>query len=86
MMQFPGVWLEILFFVLTGLLLVLALFFLQNAFRHGGSSTANIVSSGIFVAGVVVILWYGLSLLSNMHWQSTFSIQLPTVHLGNFGL
>lgn len=85
MIEFPAAWLQIFFFVLGGLLIALSLLYLQNAFRHGGSSAANVLTSGIFIAGIVVILWGTFGLLADVDWRSAFTLQLPNVHFIIFG-
>lgn len=85
MIEFPASWLQILIAVLGGLLILLSVFYIHNAFRHGGSSGANILSSGIFIAGIVVIAWFSLGLLRDVDWSQTFTIALPSVNLHFFG-
>ncbi|MBI5466951.1 MAG: hypothetical protein HY975_01920 [Candidatus Kerfeldbacteria bacterium] len=85
MIDFPASWVQYLVMVLGGLLLLLSLLYLQNAFRHGGNSGANILTSGIFIAGIVVIAWFSLGLLRDVDWSSTFTIELPAVNPHFFG-
>ncbi len=85
MIEFPAAWLQVIFFALGGLLVLFSLLYLQNAFRHGGSSAANVLTSGVFIAGIVVILWTVFGLLGKVDWQGTLTLQLPNIHFRFFG-
>ena len=79
MVTFPASWLLYALYVGGGLLLLLAALYLNNGLKHGGSGHANVLSSGIFIAGILVMAWVTFNLLGQVDWTTTFSIQLPNL-------
>lgn len=69
-----------LYLIIGGGLLLMSLTHIYHAIRFGGKDPVAIASAGIFIAGIVVIIWASLSLLSTVDWSTTFTIALPSVH------
>ncbi|MBI3573079.1 MAG: hypothetical protein HY092_02670 [Candidatus Kerfeldbacteria bacterium] len=70
------------FLTITGLLLILALAQLYHAFRFSKPTHMTIVTSGIFIAGIVAILFSAVILFHGVHWSGTFEVQTPAIQFG----
>lgn len=85
MIEFPALWLKYGFFALSSLLLLLAFVYLLNGLRHGARMTLTVMTSGLFIAGVVIIAWLTGSMLTAVDWSSTFSVAFPDISFFRFG-
>lgn len=74
---------HILLYVFGGLgalLLIVAFFHLYHALTFGNRTFLTIMTSGVFIAGIAVILWAGFHFLAPVDWSVPLTIQLPAVH------
>ena len=80
MLEISAQWLKIGFYALTGGLLLLAGVYVASGLRHGGRSIIVIITSLIFSAGVLLIVWQSTGQLNAVDWGRTFPYDLPQIH------
>ena len=79
MIEFPAIWLRYIFFILGGLLVLIALLQLQNSLRYGSRMPLNLFVSVLFVAGVAAIIGYSFTMTSSVDWTQSYSLSLPSI-------
>lgn len=82
-MNFSAYWLEYGFFILGGMLLLVALAHTVTAWRYGARMPLTAITSAIFITGIVFIVGWTWSALAQVDWTSTFTITSPLnfIHL-----
>ncbi len=68
------------YLLFVGLLVLFSLSHLYHAIRYGRRDPLMITTTGVFVAGVVIIIVVSLSLLSQVNWSTTYDMSLPALH------
>lgn len=76
MISFPAIWLLYAFDLIGGLLIVLSLFYIANAVRHGSHMGLTMISNTIFLAGIAVIAFVSWTALSHIDWTQNFTLSL----------
>lgn len=85
MIQFSAILVLYIYLGMMAVLLIVSLGHIFHALRFGGLNPLSIFTSGLFIAGLVVILWVSNSLLLHIDWGGVFQINLPSaqfLHLG----
>lgn len=77
MITIPISWLLGAFFIGLAVIIVFAFLHLYHAFRFSQPNAAAAISSGLFVAGLIALLWTTYSYLSALSWSTTFELRLP---------
>lgn len=68
--------------ILGGALVLLSFSHLYHAIRFGGRDPLAIATTGVFIAGIIAIIWMTLSLTSTVNWSRSFDIGAPNIHFG----
>lgn len=79
MIQFSAILLLYLYLGLAGILIFISLGHIFHAIRFGGLKPTAILTSGMFIAGIVVIAWASSNLLVGVDWSNTFSVDFPSM-------
>ena len=77
MISFPAYYLMVLYGLIGVPLLIISLVHLYHAFRFGSASPQSIISSGIYVAGLVLILAVTYGYLHSVSPQDSLILNLP---------
>lgn len=80
-MTFPAIWIEYGFFILGGLLLLIAMAHTLTAWRFGARMPLTAITNAIFIAGLVAIVFMSWSMLSSVDWSGTFTIEIPAINI-----
>ena len=81
MIEIPGIIPVVIYGVIAASLLINGLLNLYHAFRFGSNSPITILSSGIYLAGLGVILFTTWFFLRDVSFNQSFSIEFPTISL-----
>ncbi len=71
-----------IFLFLFGAGLLFSLSHLYHAIRFGGRDPLSLATTGIFIAGLALIVFLSFGFLSNIDWGSPFDFSPPSVHVG----
>lgn len=77
MMSFSAQWLQLVFLLLGGVLLLIALGQTITAWRHGARMPLTAITSALFLVGVGVIVMLTWSALTSVDWAGSFDISSP---------
>lgn len=80
-MSFSAQWLQLVFLLLGGLLLLIALGQTITAWRHGARMPLTALTSALFIAGVVGIVLLTWSALAQVDWAGSFDVSSPLNYL-----
>jgi len=67
----------------AGILVLFSFSHLYHAIRFGGRDPLMITTTGIFIAGLIVILIVSFSLLLQVNWSSPVNVTLPSFQYGS---
>jgi len=81
MIEFNATVLLYLFLALVGVQLIIVLIHLFHSVRYGRFDPLAMISGGIFMIGVVAILWFSVLFLREVDWASRFTLALPSIQL-----
>lgn len=85
MIQFSAILLLYVYLGLMIILLIISLGHIFHAIRFGGLTPLSIFTSGLFIAGILVILWASNTFLAQVDWSGAFRIDVPSFRLFRFG-
>src|SRR5258705_13031346 len=81
MITLSGQILVVVFSLLAGAMLLFSLAHLYHALRFGSRDPLMMTTTGIFIAGIVALLFISISLLVQVNWSSNVNVTSPSVHL-----
>ena len=84
MIQFPANLLLYVYLGIMGILLVISFVNIFYSLRFTGMNAMSIFTTGLFIAGVLVIVWASDQMLLHVDWSGFFHINLPSVRSLHF--
>lgn len=77
MIAFPGYLILGIFAAMAVLLTGTAITHFWHALRHGGTGMMSMVSTGVFIGGILVIGWAAWMVFAPVDWSQPFSLNIP---------